>query len=164
MTSMKVLTNEEIEQLWEATDNDQERAMVLTMLECGLRLGELANLRTGDVANGELFLTGKAGTRQVPVSTKVTDMLRDIAQGDVIWADTRGEALTLAGVRYRFMKLLKRAGIAGYFLRNGGRVMVLAKIMGFASAMTAAHFWRQPLLREDMPTTSLTDDLNQNDG
>ena len=41
---------------------------------------------------------------------------------------------------------------------------MLAKIMGFASAMTAAHFWRQPLLREDMPTTSLTDDLNQNDG
>ena len=113
MTSMKVLTNEEIEQLWEATDNDQERAMVLTMLECGLRLGELANLRTGDVANGELFLTGKAGTRQVPVSTKVTDMLRDIALDDVIWADTRGEALTVAGVRYRFMKLLKRAGIAG---------------------------------------------------
>ena len=81
---MKVLTKEEIEQLWDATENDQERAMVRTMLECGPRLGELTNLSAGGVADDQLFLTGKLGTRPVPVSTELTGMLQSLAQGNVI--------------------------------------------------------------------------------
>ena len=51
--------------------NHRDRAMVLTVLDTGLRLGEIAGLQVADLQDGWLQVDGKTGERQVPVSPEV---------------------------------------------------------------------------------------------
>ena len=51
--------------------NHRDRALVLTVLDTGLRLGEIAGLQVADLQDGWLQVDGKTGERQVPVSPEV---------------------------------------------------------------------------------------------
>ena len=44
---------------------------MLTVLDTGLRLGEIAGLQVADLQDGWLQVDGKTGERQVPVSPEV---------------------------------------------------------------------------------------------
>ena len=66
--SRRVLTVDEVNRLLAAAENPRDGALLLVVLDCGLRLGEVANLHRGCVRDGWLVVQGKSGDRQVPVS------------------------------------------------------------------------------------------------
>lgn len=83
-TLPRVLTGEEVHRLVDVAGgvddgftgckvikNHRDRALVLTVLDTGLRLGEIAGLQVADLQDGWLQVDGKTGERQVPVSPEV---------------------------------------------------------------------------------------------
>ncbi len=76
-----VLSKEEIKAILEAPTNLKHRAMLSLIYACGLRRSELLNLKISDVDSKRnmLIIRNSKGykDRQVPISTKVIEMLRD---------------------------------------------------------------------------------------
>jgi integrase len=64
-----LLTNEDIETLVRTCDNSRDRAIVLVLVESGVRAGELLSLRVGDVRFDQygaiITVSGKTGDRAV---------------------------------------------------------------------------------------------------
>ena len=56
---------------WKVLKNHRDKALVLALLDTGLRLGEITSLHVADLQDGWLMVNGKTGERQVPVSTEV---------------------------------------------------------------------------------------------
>ncbi len=129
----------------------RDRAMLLLFLDTGLRLSELAGLRSADLRpDGTVKVMGKgARERIVPVGTTARQALaRYLRQGDgrpdgVIFRSRRGGALGSRGIQQVFRRLKLRAGIPGRcsphslrhtfahaYLVNGGDVFSLQRILG----------------------------------
>jgi integrase/recombinase XerD len=133
----------------------RDRAILLLFFDTGLRLSELAGLRTADLRpDGSVKVMGKgARERIVPVGTTARQALaRYLRQGDgsradgVIFRSRRGGALGWRGIQQAFRRLKLRAGIPGRcsphtlrhtfaraYLVNGGDAFSLQRILGHAS-------------------------------
>ena len=120
-------------------------------MDTGLRVGELAALRWADIGKGFLIVPveGKTGSRRVPVSPSVQELMDGLGNEEYIWIGTRGP-LTLHGMRQVFRTLFTRAGIytrkngphtlrhafATNYLRSGGQLVTLQKILGHRTIRT----------------------------
>ncbi|MFD2332250.1 tyrosine-type recombinase/integrase [Cohnella sp. GCM10020058] len=162
--TFEVFTDEDVLKLLSAPNRRvytgrRDYCMMLVLIDGGLRIGELTNLRKTDinlklrqiVVRGEIAKTKT--TRVVPMSQRTIKELEtlinymDTGEDDYVW-------LTQFGERYygdSFAKLLKmyakRAGVTGVrvsphtfrhymavkFLREGGDPMALARILGHTS-------------------------------
>ena len=77
-----MLSHDEIDALLSAAFTVREKTLVLLVLDCGIRLGEVARLRRGDVRDDcWLVVAGKVGVRQVPVSEGIARLLRTLGGG-----------------------------------------------------------------------------------
>jgi len=129
-TSRQVLSKAEVGQLYEACQNEQERALLSLLYGCGLRRAEAAklNLRDVDLGSGWLFIrSGKGKKRRVvPMSSFVVEDLKryryDLRPLQIgLWTraddhkafmlNTKGSRLRKQGYWKRFKKILKRSGI-----------------------------------------------------
>lgn len=145
----RVLTEEEIALLMKASNTPRDRALLLVVLDSGLRVSEVASIRRQHVRDGWLVVTGKVGTRQVPISTKVATLLEEIGDEENIWLGQRGP-LSKSGVKLSYKRMFRRAGIMGpkagphtlrhtfgtFYIRNGGQVSQLRIIMGHSKLET----------------------------
>ena len=145
----RVLTHLEVMQLIDAAHNRRDRALVLVLMDCGLRLGEVAALKRNDLRDGWLVVNGKTGARQVPISPDVAAELDTIANGPYFW-HRDGAALGFDGVKTVYRRLFQRAGIVGpklgahtlrhtfatMYLRAGGGVRQLQSILGHSKLET----------------------------
>ena len=163
-TLPRVLTGEEVHRLVDvagASDDGlkgftgckvvkhrRDKALVLTALDTGLRLGEIAGLQVADLQDGWLQVSGKTGERQVPVSPEVLDLIWRQVSGDDVWPSTKGGPLTSDGIQWVLSRLIGDAGIqrnrpgqrigphclrhtfATWYIRQGGKVAVLKEILG----------------------------------
>ena len=163
-TLPRVLTGEEVHRLVDVASepddevkhftgckvlkNHRDKALVLTALDTGLRLGEIAGLQVADLQDGWLQVDGKTGERQVPVSPEVLDLIWLQVVGDDVWPSTKGGRLTRRGVQLVLSRLIEDAGIqrtrpgqrigphclrhtfATWYIRRGGKVAVLKEILG----------------------------------
>ena len=133
----------------------RDRAIVLLMLDTGLRLSELAGLRPSDLRpDGSLKVMGKgARERIVPVGGVARQALaRSLRQASVTDADAAifrargGGALGARGVQQVFKRLKTRAGIPGRcsphtlrhtfaraYLLNGGDAFSLQRMLGHST-------------------------------
>ena len=132
----------------------RDRAILLLFFDTGLRLSELAGLRSADLRpDGSVKVMGKgARERIVPVgSTARQALARYLRQGDgaadaVIFRSRRGGALGWRGIQQAFRRLKLRAGIPGRcsphtlrhtfaraYLVNGGDAFSLQRILGHAT-------------------------------
>ena len=148
-TMPRILSVDETNHLLNAAKTRRDRSLVLLVLDCGLRLGEVANLRKTDLRDGWLALRGKAGARQVPVSPEIADELITLNAGDYIWQGLRGP-LTRDGVKRVYQRLFRNSGIGGpkqgahtlrhtfgtFYIRAGGGVRQLQQIMGHSRIET----------------------------
>lgn len=156
-TDKKILpavSNEDIQKLLKGAKNDRDRAMILFLLDTGIRamefvnlVGENIDLKTGAV---EIQL-GKGGkNRTVYIGNRTRKQLlkyylyRGIPEAkDKIWLNERtGKPLTDAGLRQWLKKLSKRIGVkdcsphalrrtfAIESMRKGANIYVLARLMG----------------------------------
>ncbi len=145
----RVLTEEEITLLMKASNTPRDRALLLVILDNGLRVSEVASIRRQHVRDGWLVVTGKVGTRQVPISPKIKTLLEGIGDAEHIWLGQRGP-LSKSGVKLAYKRMFRRAGITGpkagphtlrhtfgtFYIRNGGQVSQLRIIMGHSKLET----------------------------
>ena len=145
----RVLTREEIAQLFAEALSTRDRALVLVILDCGLRLGEVANLRQHHVRDGWLVVSGKTGERQVPVSSELATLLGTLGADEHLWIGRQGP-LTREGIMLIYRRLFACAGITGpktgphtlrhtfgtFYIREGGGITQLQQIMGHSRIET----------------------------
>ena len=133
---------------WKVLKNHRDKALVLTLLDTGLRLGEITSLHVADLQDGWLMVNGKTGERQVPVSTEVLGLIWNQVSGDDVWSSMKSGRLTRRGVQLTLSRLIADAGIqrtrpgqrigphalrhtfATWYIRRGGKVAVLKDILG----------------------------------
>ena len=142
--SRRVLTVEEVNRLLAAANNERDRALLLVILDCGLRLDEVANMRRAYIRDGWLLVQGKVGDRQVPVSDELTSTSQSLGEADHVWVGRFGKALTRHGIQMAYKRAFVRAGINGpkqgahtlrhtfatMYLRAGGGIRHLQAILG----------------------------------
>jgi len=151
------LREDDLRALLRATETsahpERDRAIVLLLLDTGLRLAEAAGLRVGDVdlVEGRATVMGKgARQRMVPIGRRTRQALRrilaprgQVEAGAPLFLATDGGALTAHGVQQVFRRLARRERLsvrcsphvlrhtfARSFLRNGGDVFSLQRILG----------------------------------
>lgn len=134
----------------------RDRAILLLFLDTGLRLSELAGLRTADLrVDGSVKVMGKgARERIVPVGTTARQALVRYLRGNraseagapIFRSDRGGGPLGARGIQQAFRRLKLRAGIPGRcsphtmrhtfarsYLVNGGDAFSLQRILGHAT-------------------------------
>jgi integrase/recombinase XerC/integrase/recombinase XerD len=154
---IEILTDEESEKLLSVFGDDvlgrRNRAMVCLMLDCGLRVSEVAGIKADDInfADGYIKVTGKGRKgRIVPIGKKVCNALKEYfscraATGGELFLSVRKTPLTPAGIIQLMNRLKKQTGIsrlhahllrhtfATNFLIHGlGDVYELSRILGHA--------------------------------
>lgn len=139
----RVFTHDELGRLFEVADTERDQLLLLVILDCGLRVSEVANLRRSHVRDRWLIITGKVGERRVPVSEELEKRLEGFGTGDRLWIGPQGP-LTMDGISQVYRRLCARAGITGpkvgphtlrhtfgtLYIRGGGGVRQLQDIMG----------------------------------
>lgn len=77
----QVLSQDEVKRIFEVTRNLKHRALLMLVYSAGLRIGETLNLRIEDVNSKRGVIEIHSGKgdkdRQVPLSQKILDILRD---------------------------------------------------------------------------------------
>ena len=145
----------------DGTNPGRDLAMVLLMLDCGLRVSELININVEDVNLAEGYIKISAGKgnkeRMVPIGSFVQKMiwkyLNHSRPQPVTEKITRlflcdgGLPLSSNGVQQMLRRCARRAGISGVrcsphtfrhtfaknYLMNGGDIFSLQKILGHSS-------------------------------
>jgi site-specific recombinase XerD len=163
-----IFTEQDLEGLFRATSGTtpelrRDRAILRVLLDCGIRVGELAGLRVEDVDFGQrtLLVTGKGShARRVPFNAKCyTELRRWLLvrpEGDRLFLGLagrhRGTPLTESGVRQLLNRRAAEAGVsnphphrfrhtaAHLWLAAGGLETDLCRNMGWRSPAMAHRY------------------------
>ena len=149
----RVLTRQEVYRLLGVGRNSRDRLLVLLVMDCGLRLGELSNLRWTDIRDDHLVVTGKIGDRVVPISKSIRDQMEGHGNGSHIWLGVRGP-LTIWGIQVAFRRLFHRIRIgerkagphclrhtfATSYVAAGGNLRALQEILGHTKLATTQRY------------------------
>lgn len=146
-TPKTILTQQEIKQLYEATDNSnqgyKDRAMLAIYYGCGLRAKEGLLLQKKDLDfRSGLVQIGKTKTktpRYVPMNTTVIEDLKDYlnsarqeilkVESDTILIHTNGEYKEAAGFNARLKQLTELAGIEKHITLHGLRHSIATHLL-----------------------------------
>ena len=143
----------------------RNQTIFMILLDTGLRLGELVNLKLNDIHLDEGFLKviGKGNKeRIVPIGTNAQRALQrylfrykpePACMGiDNVFLSTNRRPLTENGIKLMFVRLAKRSGVnrlhahlcrhtfATKFLINGGDVFTLQQILGHSTLEMVRHY------------------------
>ncbi len=120
-TLPKYLELNEAQMLLEAVDGKQKERdylMLMILLNCGLRVSELKNLKLKDIKNDALTVTGKGNKeRQLFLNDATKKALQDYLQVrkqnscEYLLLSSRGNAISVAGIQYTVKNLLRKAGL-----------------------------------------------------
>jgi integrase/recombinase XerC/integrase/recombinase XerD len=155
---VQVLTEDEVKAILACLDSDtasgcRDMAMVVTMLDTGLRLSELTNLEIEDahLDQGYLKVMGKgAKERIVPIGGFAQRVLQryvfhfrpEPINGDHLLLTLEGRPMSANAVKLIFTRLAQRSGVkrlhahlcrhtfATNYLINGGDIFSLQQILG----------------------------------
>ena len=142
----RILNHAEIASMFEACLSRRDTAMVSVLLDTGMRVGELANMKWSDVTPDGVTVSGKTGDRFLPLAHDVWLMLEGQRTGQCVWMGRRGP-LKLDGVSQAVRRVMYRAGIhppkAGphtlrhtfgfLYVMHGGDPFSLRRLMGHTS-------------------------------
>jgi site-specific recombinase XerD len=148
------LADDDLRRLLAAADT-RDRAILLLLVDTGLRVSEAAGIRVGDLRpDGSIKVMGKgAKERIVPVGSaarraigQYLDGRAELNRDGPLFLGQSGEGLTLTGIQQLLKRLPARAGVnarcnphrfrhtfAHRYLVNGGDVFTLQQILGHTS-------------------------------
>jgi site-specific recombinase XerD len=171
------LTESELRALLEGVngtrDSIRDRAILVVMLDTGLRLGEVVGLSVGDVdlIEGRCRVMGKgAKERVVPIGGRTRRALRAwvvtrrrVYGSDPLFISRRGGRLTPRAVQQLVRRVARAAGLstrcsphvlrhsfARAFLMNGGDVFSLQRILGHSPSSLQVTRRYVQLLDDDL--------------
>lgn len=152
----------------------RDYAIVCTFLGTGIRKSELLQLSDFNGINDFIAVKGKGGkVRSVPVSPALKRILMEYCKrknglfplSGKMFLNRYGEPLTNGGLRAIFTRLKRKTGIPGNrfsphtmrhfyatsFLKNGGSLVSLQKILGHSELATTALYlnWNDNLLKNE---------------
>ena len=153
-----VLSKEEVKLIIEAPINLKHRAMLSLIYACGLRRGELLNLKPLDIDSKRMLLLIKNAKgrrdRIAPLSPKIVEMLREYYKlyRPKIWlfeGQNAGEKYSERSIQKVLKQAVKKAGIkkpvtlhwlrhsyATHLLENGTDLRYIQELLGHKSSKT----------------------------
>ena len=139
----RILRRDEVHRLLGSVEVERDYAILATLLDTGMRIGELASMTRETVSVEGVLVSGKSGDRMVPMSSDVMELVS--RQGDErgLWVGLKGQ-LTDWGLQQIVRRNMRNAGfeppkIGPHTLRHtfgmqyilkGGDVFSLQRIMG----------------------------------
>ncbi|MBO5409258.1 MAG: tyrosine-type recombinase/integrase [Clostridia bacterium] len=97
---------------------ERDYLMLMILLNCGLRVSELQNIKLSDIRNDTLTVTGKGNKeRQLFLNEATQKALQDYLQVrkhnscEYLLLSSRGDAISVAGIQYTVKNLLRKAGL-----------------------------------------------------
>jgi integrase len=157
LDTVRYLTKDEIQRLYmEVSTNKRDKAIILTLLDTGIRVGELLSIKLSSLDTDILQVTGKTGPRIVPISPTVTQLLKEIAlPSGEIFGITKSRIYRI--ISYYLTKIgfdgkkgphTFRHTFAVHALRNGMDIVTVSKTMGHKTIVQTQQYLR--LAQEDM--------------
>jgi site-specific recombinase XerD len=162
---IKALSSNEVNQIISSLKNTFEgrrnKAIILVLVDCGLRLGELLNLKVIDVNMEQQILKvdGKTGERVVRFGSTTAKALKKYMKirnsinghSDRLWIIAEGTPLKETSVETLFIHLSKKIGIhinphllrhtfATLWLKNGGDSLMLQRLLGHTTLMMTNRY------------------------
>jgi site-specific recombinase XerD len=162
---VKSLSSTEVSQLilhfGDSFDGVRNKAIILVLVDCGLRLGELLSLKLFDINMEQQLIKadGKTGERVVRFGDTTKKTLKRYIKrrnningsNDSLWLTEKGITLKDSSVETMFIKLSKRTGIrvhphllrhtfATMWLRNGGDSLMLQRLLGHTTLMMTNRY------------------------
>jgi integrase/recombinase XerD len=161
-----VITLEEIESLYKAASGPmaaRDKAVILTLADSGLRAAELLALNSEDVdtITGEIHVKQGKGnkSRTVFIGKRarrcVRSMLKTHGRTAALFVSDEQTRLTYSGLKQILQRLSKKAGIeyrpphayrrgfAIEFLRSGGDLLSLSRLLGHSGLSLLGRYARQ---------------------
>jgi integrase/recombinase XerC/integrase/recombinase XerD len=168
-TVIEILSDNDIKMIMENLDRGnvfdlRNRIIILLMLDCGLRMMEVAGLRRGDVHMSEGYLTvlGKGNkSRVVPMGNKVKNLLADymdlpswrMSEHDCFLLHKSGRPITGSVIKSLCYRLKRSTGIkrlhphlfrhtfaTNYLLGGFGDIYELSRILGHSEVGTTERY------------------------
>ncbi len=149
----RYFTAGEVVRIIKACRFEQDKVLVLTLIDSTCRIGELAGLRTRQVGDSWLDLKGKSGERRYRCDSAICGKLKELGvNGEPIFKGRNGVEADVVSLKHRVRRVIKEAGITGsklgaHTLRHSGASLV-AQETGSALAVKA-------LLQHDKIATSM---------
>lgn len=148
------LGEEQIQRILAACLTRRDRALVLLVMDTGLRLGEVLSLTWDAIEPGHLRVRGKTGDRIVPIRPETHQALIGLGNGQHVFTTDSGSPLTLRGMQMVIRRLMARAGITGHrigihalrhtfatmYLRSGGNIRILQELLGHTALETTSIY------------------------
>jgi len=149
----RYFTAVEVVRIIKACRFDQDKVLVLTLIDSTCRIGELVGLEGRNVGDGWLDLKGKTGERRYRCDKAICDKLKELGGGGLpIFRGRDGSHADVNSLKHRVRRVIKEAGLTGsklgpHTLRHSGASLV-AQETGSALAVKA-------LLQHDKIDTSM---------
>jgi integrase/recombinase XerD len=152
----KIITPQEIHNLLSVIDNPQHRIMVRTLVNTGLRITELCNLKWTDLRDNLLTVKGKGDRTRV--LTLSEDLLRDILwlyrpYYTYIFSTKNGTPISRSHAHDYLKRYLHKAGLnedischwlrhtfASTALANGADLLLVSKSLGHSNISTTSRY------------------------
>lgn len=158
----RILTPLEYRALRDACRGDTRMSAVVEMLlQTGVRIGELANLRLNDIKTSTIFIKPFEGhaAREVPLNRAAKQALENYldirpksGKTDHVFITKNGKPLLIRNIRTAFDRYFKLGGIENakvndlrhtfisHHLRNGVSLVLLSKILGHKRISTTERY------------------------
>jgi integrase/recombinase XerD len=141
--------------LFQSQPTDRDRAILTLLIDTGARAAEVATLRWQDVKTDTIYVQGKVGQREIPISDETKRLMSSIRQpgDDYVFMSNRGP-LTRHGIYRIVRRYFTMAGISGpklgphrlrhtfgkNYLVAGGDVRSLQLIMGHSHITSTERY------------------------
>ncbi len=143
-----------------AKDDPRTYALIEVLLQTGIKIGELANLRVSDVKNNTLYIRpyGKNLEREVPLNKAVKKAINDYlavreeSKDDHLFITKNGRPLLIRNIRQIIARCFNEVGIEkttvndlrntfiAHQLMNGASIEYIAKIVGHRRLSSTERF------------------------
>jgi integrase len=149
----KTLEISQLRQLLALPLAPRDRAIILLLIDCGPRAGEICSVTRENVKERSIVINGKTGQVEVPISPATHDLLVQLAPSGPLFWGPKG-VLNRDGIYKLVRKCLAQIGdtqgkrgphmlrhtMGRQYMEGGGDLLSLQQILGHTQIDTTAHY------------------------